>query len=62
MFLRWALIFFIVAILAAIFGFGGIAAGAAQVAEILFYIFVGLFVIALVAGLFQGSSTPRVES
>lgn len=61
MFLRWALIFFIVAIVAAIFGFGGIAAGAAGIAEVLFYIFVGLFIISLIAGLAQGSSTPRVD-
>lgn len=61
MFLRWALIFFIVAVVAAVFGFGGIAAGAAGVAEILFYVFVGLFLISLIAGLAQGSSTPEVE-
>ena len=30
--LYWALVFFVVAILAAIFGFGGIAAGAAGIA------------------------------
>jgi len=58
MFLRWALIFFIVAIVAAVFGFGGIASGAAGIAEILFYIFVGLFLISLITGLVQGSSTP----
>ena len=44
--LRWALIFLVVALVAALFGFGGIAAGAAGIAKILF------FVIALVAALF----------
>lgn len=51
--LWWALIFFIVAIIAAIFGFGGIAAGAMSVAKILFWIFVILFIISLLWGLFS---------
>jgi uncharacterized membrane protein YtjA (UPF0391 family) len=49
--LWWALLFFIVAIIAAIFGFGGIAAGAMSVAKILFWIFVILFIISLLWGL-----------
>jgi uncharacterized membrane protein YtjA (UPF0391 family) len=49
--LNWALTFFIIAIIAAIFGFGGIAIAAAGVAKILFYVFVILFVISLIAGL-----------
>jgi uncharacterized membrane protein YtjA (UPF0391 family) len=48
--LRWAAIFFVIAIVAAIFGFGGIAAGAADIAKVLFFIFVLLFVLALVFG------------
>jgi uncharacterized membrane protein YtjA (UPF0391 family) len=48
--LRWAAIFFVIAIIAAIFGFGGIAAGAASIAKVLFFIFVVLFVVALVFG------------
>ena len=51
--LRFAVIFFVVAIIAAIFGFGGIAAGATEIAKILFYIFVVLFVVALIFGLFR---------
>lgn len=54
--LYWAVVFFLIAIVAAILGFGGIAATAAGVAEILFYIFLGLFVISLIAGLV---SRPR---
>ena len=49
--LRYAIIFFIVAIVAALFGFGGIAAGATEIAKILFFVFVVLFVVSLVAGL-----------
>jgi len=45
--LRWALIFFVVSLLAAVLGFTGIAIAAAGVAKILFYIFVILFVLSL---------------
>jgi len=48
--LRYSLIFFVVAIIAAIFGFGGIAAGAAFIAKVLFFIFITLFVITLLFG------------
>jgi len=51
--LRYALIFFIVALVAALFGFGGIAAGATEIAKILFFVFVVLFVVSLVAGLLR---------
>ena len=49
--LYWALVFFVIAIIAAIFGFSGIAAGASLVAQILFFIFLAVFVITLIAGL-----------
>jgi uncharacterized membrane protein YtjA (UPF0391 family) len=52
--LRWALIFFIIALVAAALGFGGIASAAAGVAKILFYLFLALFLIALIAGLAIG--------
>ena len=51
--LRYAVIFFIVAIVAALFGFGGIAAGATEIAKILFFIFLVLFIVSLVAGLLR---------
>jgi uncharacterized membrane protein YtjA (UPF0391 family) len=49
--LRWALAFFIVALIAALFGFGGIAVAAAGIAKILFFIFLVLFLLALVGGM-----------
>jgi uncharacterized membrane protein YtjA (UPF0391 family) len=49
--LRWAIAFFIIAIIAAIFGFGGIAVAAAGIAKILFFIFLVLFLVALLGGL-----------
>lgn len=57
--LSWALVFFIIAIIAAVFGFGNIAAGAAGIAQVLFFIFLVAFVIALVAGLVTGRSARR---
>ncbi|RQR59950.1 DUF1328 domain-containing protein [Burkholderia sp. Bp9002] len=48
--LRYAIIFFIIAIIAAVFGFGGIAVGAAEIAKILFYIFVVIFLVTLLLG------------
>lgn len=55
--LRWAIIFFVIAIIAAVLGFGGIAATASGIAQILFYIFLVLFLVALLIGLL-GGRTP----
>lgn len=49
--LKWALIFFIISLVAGLFGFAGIATGAAAVAKILFYFAVALFLLFLVLGL-----------
>ena len=49
--LRWAAVFFVISIVAALLGFGGIAEGAADIAKILFYIFLAVFVILLILGL-----------
>jgi uncharacterized membrane protein YtjA (UPF0391 family) len=49
--LKWALFFFIISIIAAIFGFTGIAAAAAGIAKILFFISIVICVIFLVLGL-----------
>jgi uncharacterized membrane protein YtjA (UPF0391 family) len=48
--LRYAAIFFVIAIIAAVFGFGGIAAGAAEIAKILFFIFIVIFLVTLLMG------------
>ena len=52
--LYWALVFFIIAIVAGVFGFGGISAAAAGIAQLLFYIFVVIFLIASVWTLSKG--------
>ncbi len=54
MLLKWAAIFFLIAMVAAAFGFTGVAEGATEVAKILFYIFLAIFVVVLVAGLVVG--------
>ena len=54
MMLKWALIFFVVAIIAALFGFGGLAAGAASIAKVLFFGFLVVAAIMLIAGLTTG--------
>ena len=48
--LNWALTFFVIAIVAAILGFGGIAGSAAGIAQILFIGFLILFVVSLIFG------------
>ena len=48
--LRWALIFAVIAIIAGALGFGGISAGAADIARLLFYVFLAVVVIFLVLG------------
>jgi uncharacterized membrane protein YtjA (UPF0391 family) len=52
--LRWAAIFLVIAIIAAIFGFGGIAGSAIGIAKVLFFIFVAICVILFLVGLFSG--------
>ena len=53
--LRYAVIFLVIGLVAAVFGFGGIAAGATEIAKILFFVFLVLFVVTLVAGLIKRS-------
>ena len=48
--LRWTVIFLVVAIIAAIFGFGGVDPGAASIAKILFFIFIVLFLLSIIFG------------
>ena len=47
--LYWALMFLLIAILAAVFGFTGISLLAGGVAKILFFVFIVLFVVSLIA-------------
>ena len=49
--LYWALMFFIVALIAGLLGFGAIAFAAAEVARILFFVFLVLFLVSLISHL-----------
>src|SRR5271163_3401720 len=46
--LYYALVFLLVAILAAVFGFGGVAIVSAGIAKILFFVFIVLFLVSLI--------------
>jgi uncharacterized membrane protein YtjA (UPF0391 family) len=46
--LHYAIVFLVIALIAALFGFGGIAAGAVEIAKILFFVFVIMAVVAFV--------------
>lgn len=49
--LYYAFVFLVIALVAALLGFTGIAAGAVEIAKILFFVFLLLFVVSLVMGL-----------
>lgn len=53
--LRWALGFFIIALVAALLGFTGIALAAAGIAKVLFYLFLILFLVTMVGHLLRRS-------
>jgi uncharacterized membrane protein YtjA (UPF0391 family) len=46
----WAILFLIIALIAAAFGFGGLAGTAIEIAKIIFFVALVLFVISLFAG------------
>ena len=52
--LSWAIIFFLISVVAGIFGFTGIAVGAQAIAKVLFGIFLILFLIVLIFGVLAG--------
>lgn len=56
--LRWALLFLIIALIAALFGFTTVAGTAYAAAKILFFVFLVLFVITLLFG--SRRTTPTV--
>jgi uncharacterized membrane protein YtjA (UPF0391 family) len=49
--LRWSFIFLVIALVAALFGFTDIAAGAAAIAKVLFFIFISVWLVVLILGL-----------
>lgn len=51
--LGWSITFFVIALVAAVFGFGGIAAGAIAIGRLLFWVFLVLFVLTLLVRLLR---------
>ena len=49
--LKWAVVFLVISLIAALFGFTGIAAGSADIARVLFFIFLAVCVALFVLGL-----------
>jgi len=52
--LSWAIAFLVIALIAAVLGFGGIAGTAMSIAQLIFYVAILLFVIAVIGGVFAG--------
>ncbi len=52
--IKWAIIFFVISLVAGVFGFTGIAAGSQSIAKVLFYIALAIFLIVLIFGVFLG--------
>ena len=57
--LGWAVTFLIIALIAAVLGFGGIAGVAIEAAKLVFFVAVALFLIAALVGIVRGR-TPRI--
>ena len=56
--LYWAAVFLVIALVAALFGFGGIASASAGIAQVLFFVFLILMLISIVMHLVRGRA-PR---
>ncbi len=55
--LGWAITFLIIALVAAVLGFGGIAGTAVEIAKLIFFVAIVLFAISAVIGLLRGRKT-----
>jgi uncharacterized membrane protein YtjA (UPF0391 family) len=56
--LRWTLIFLVIALVAALLGFGNLAGEASDIARILFFIFIVLTLVGLLFSLMTGRKPP----
>jgi uncharacterized membrane protein YtjA (UPF0391 family) len=52
--LKWAIIFFVISVIAGVLGFTGVASTTRTIAKVLFFIFLAIFLIVLVFGVFLG--------
>ncbi|HEY0704438.1 MAG TPA: DUF1328 domain-containing protein [Candidatus Acidoferrales bacterium] len=58
---RWAIVFLVVTFIAGIFAFAGLVLAAVAVAKLVFYLFLVLFLLALIAGMLRRSRTALRE-
>ncbi len=58
--LHWALIFLIVGLIAGAFGYRSVASTATEIAKVLFFLFIVIFVVLLIVSLFGGGPAPVV--
>jgi uncharacterized membrane protein YtjA (UPF0391 family) len=56
--MRYSVLFLVVAIVAALLGFTGIASSAAWIAQTLFFVFLALFLVMLIASFVQEARIP----
>lgn len=56
--LQWAVTFLVIALIAAVLGFGGIASASVGIAKIIFLVFIVLFVIAAAMHVLRGKAPP----
>jgi uncharacterized membrane protein YtjA (UPF0391 family) len=52
--IKWAIIFFVISVIAGFFGFTGVAAGSRTIAKVLFFIALAIFLVILVFGVMLG--------
>jgi uncharacterized membrane protein YtjA (UPF0391 family) len=53
--IKWAIIFFVISLVAGFFGFTGVAAGSRSIAKVLFFIALAIFLVVLVFGVMLGT-------
>jgi uncharacterized membrane protein YtjA (UPF0391 family) len=61
MMIGWAATFLIIALIAAVLGFGGVAIISVEIAEVIFFLAIVLFLIAAIFGFLRGRSAPMPE-
>jgi uncharacterized membrane protein YtjA (UPF0391 family) len=58
---RWAIVFLVITAIAGIFAFAGLVLAAAALAKLIFYLFLVLFLLALIASLLRKSRPNRLD-
>lgn len=58
--LRWAIIFLVIALIAGFLGLGNIAGVSVEIAQILFFVFLVLFVLAAIMNITRGKNPPLI--